>query len=297
VSRDPVDRILAAYGIPGPWDVLPATGVANRIYATSRFVLRIATDHRDALPNARAESVAATAAYCAGIRTPLLVVFDDSRILADRPFSIWERVHADTLGLLTLDRGHREDAWREVGQELARLHDRVLACPDPRGYLDTPGYDLNLPAAVKRLRDEGSIGDAAARDLDRLLDELAPYVAVPNPERCFVHNDLHDLNVMCTATGKLVALIDWGDAGWGDPAVDFTSIPLDMIPAALDGYGSDRRRTLGPCADARFVWLHLQDALDHIADGRSPVCTVDDLRRFLDAAGATNASSSGARRT
>ena len=77
---------------------LNATGLANRVYATADVVLRVATDHPDAVPDARTESVAAPAARGAGIRTPRLLAFDDSRALVNRPFSIWERVHGETLG-------------------------------------------------------------------------------------------------------------------------------------------------------------------------------------------------------
>jgi hypothetical protein len=46
---DPVDEILAHHGIQGPWATLESTGVANRIYATNDVVLRIATDHPEAV--------------------------------------------------------------------------------------------------------------------------------------------------------------------------------------------------------------------------------------------------------
>ena len=50
--RDPVDAIFALHGIRGAWKALAATGVANRIYATQDVVLRIATDHPDAVVDA-----------------------------------------------------------------------------------------------------------------------------------------------------------------------------------------------------------------------------------------------------
>ena len=56
---DPVDTILAVHGCSGSWTALSPTGVANRIYATADVVLRVATDHPDAVPDARTESVAA----------------------------------------------------------------------------------------------------------------------------------------------------------------------------------------------------------------------------------------------
>ena len=285
MTRDPVDAILRAYGVPGPWETLPATGVVNRIYATSRIVLRVATDYPDAVADARTESVAAPAAYSAGIRTPLLIVFDDSRALVDRPLSIWERVHGATLGLAGLDAGRTRSVWREVGQELARLHQRVRACPDPRGYLDPSGYELNLHDRLRRLVDARLTDDRSARAIERLIDELAPIVGAARCQPRFLHQDLHAMNVMCTSTGSFLAILDWGDAGWGDPTLDFASIPLDMIPAALDGYGSAGQRTLGANPIARFVWSHLHGALDATLKGRMKAIPVKALRRFLEQGG------------
>jgi len=67
---------------------LETTGLANRIYATEEVVLRVATDHPEAIPDALTESVAAPAGRHAGILTPELLAFDDSRTIVDRPFSL-----------------------------------------------------------------------------------------------------------------------------------------------------------------------------------------------------------------
>jgi hypothetical protein len=125
--------------VSGAWSPLASTGVANHIYATNDVVLRVATDHTDGIPDARTESVAAPAAHAAGILTPRMIAFDDTRTIVDRPFSLWERVHGATLGAITLSDDARSAAWRAVGRELARLHRLVTLCPDPDGYLDVPG--------------------------------------------------------------------------------------------------------------------------------------------------------------
>lgn len=83
--------------MPGPWVALPSTGLANRIFATPDVVLRVGTDHPDGLVDARTESVAAPVARAAGILTPRLIAFDDTRTLVERPFSLWERVHGEPL--------------------------------------------------------------------------------------------------------------------------------------------------------------------------------------------------------
>ncbi len=279
---DPVDAILAAHGFSSPWTLLNATGVANRIYATADIVLRVATDHPQAVPDARTESVAAPAAREAGIRTPRLLVFDDSPALVSGPFSIWERVRGETLGSAGMDIRRRKRVWGQVGEEIARLHGRVHACPDPHGYLDTPGYELNLEPTLARLVDAGSASRKVEREIEQLLGELAPHVVAAGHERCFVHNDLHEMNVMCTRAGDLLALIDWGDAGWGDPALDFAAVPLEMIPAGLEGYGAANRIKLGPFPEARIIWAKLHDAMDDAIDKPGRPIPLSFFRTFLD---------------
>jgi hygromycin-B 7''-O-kinase len=83
-----VDALFARHGISARWRPLPSLGLANRIFATDDVVLRVATDHPDGVPDARTESVAAPVARAAGILTPRLIAFDDTRTLVDRPFSL-----------------------------------------------------------------------------------------------------------------------------------------------------------------------------------------------------------------
>jgi aminoglycoside phosphotransferase (APT) family kinase protein len=278
---DPVEEIFAAYRIVGPWQRLQATGVANRIYATADLVLRVATDHPDAIVDARTESIAAPVARDAGILTPRLIAFDDSRTIVDRPFSLWERVHGETLGLADLRGTIREGIWLKVGQQIARLHNRVRSCPDPNGYLDTPKRELRLELVLQQFNDCRRGNAAVVREVEHLLSDLGPFVCrsrgVPD---CFVHNDLHEWNIMCDAQGGLLAVIDWGDAGWGDPTLDFAAIPLDFVSAALEGY--DRTERLGEYAEARIVWDHLHNALEDALE--NPECTIPvvEYLRFLD---------------
>jgi aminoglycoside phosphotransferase (APT) family kinase protein len=278
---DPVDEILAAYRIPGPWQRLEATGIANRIYATQDLVLRVATNHPDAIVDARTESVAAPIAREAGILTPRLIAFDDSRTIVDRPFSLWERVHGETLGRADLRGEERENIWRDVGRQIALLHSRVRECPDPNGYLDKPGRELRLDLVLQRFADCGHGAGALIREIERLLSDLAPFVSQDDGGSAFfIHNDLHEWNIMCGAKGGLLAVIDWGDAGWGDPALDFAAVPLDFISAALEGYRHTER--LGEYTEARIAWDHLHSALEDAID--DPACTVPvvEYRRLFD---------------
>lgn len=174
MTDDPVDAMLARHGVRRPWTALPSTGIANRIYATEGVILRVATDNPDAVSDARTESVAAPLARLAGILTPLLIAFDDSRTLVDRPFSLWERIHGETLGLSNLGRAERQKVWHQVGRQVARLHTRVHSCADPNAFLDMPARELDLRPALARWVESARSSPAAARDVERLISELHP---------------------------------------------------------------------------------------------------------------------------
>lgn len=144
-----VDAMFARHGASGGWQALPSIGLANLVFATCDVVLRVATDHPDGVPDARTECVAAPVAHAAGILTPRMIAFDDTRSLIDRPYSLWERVHGETLGLTQLTPAQLAGVWRDVGRELAKLHLRVRECADPQGWLDPPARDQDIDAALK----------------------------------------------------------------------------------------------------------------------------------------------------
>lgn len=282
MNLDPelIDAMFARHGVPGPWQVLPSTGLANRIFATRDVVLRVATDHPDGVVDARTESVAAPVARAAGILTPRLIAFDDTRTLVERPFSLWERVHGETLGLTSLSPGQTADVWRGVGRELARLHLRVRECTDPEGYLDEPGRDQDVDAVVKRLLDAKKLDIDAAGRVERLAEELRPHIAAGLETR-FIHGDIHPMNIMCSADGELLAIIDWGDAGWGDPTLDFAAIPLDAIRSALEGYEAEAPGALGALPEGRIAWNKLIEAADDLWDSPGLRLDLEALRRLV----------------
>ncbi len=278
---DPVDAILAAHGIRGPWEPLPATGVANRIYATRDVVLRVATDHPDAVPDARTESVAAPVARAAGLPVPELLAFDDSRALVDRPYSLWERVHGETLGLVEARPGALPRVWREAGRELARLHERVEACPDPNGWLDTPARDLDVAARVPLLVERALLPPRDASALLARLERLRPFAAGSTPRR-FLHYDLHAMNLMCRGDGALLAVLDWGDAGWGDPALELASVPPPAVPFVLEGYQQERPAGIDRGAERRIAWDLIAAFVDDALEGKARP-SFAALQRALDA--------------
>ena len=276
-----VSAIWTRLGVRGEWGELPATGVANFIYATDDVVLRIATLHPDGVSDARTESVASPVTLAAGIRTPRLFAFDDSRELIDRPYTLWQRLHLDTLGLLE-DESAIERGWRGVGAQLAILHRAVTACPDPDGWLDTPGFDTPH-ASLERALAAGTVDSATAGWLSTWLWRLDSTIPPAGPDR-FLHGDLYAMNVMCRPNGDEATLIDWGDAGWGEPAFDFADIPPRFLPAVLAAYEAGGGTPRGAGLEGRILWVQIARTLGRAARGRPQDAALAALLAFAETA-------------
>ena len=164
--------------------------------------------------------------------------------------SIWERIHGETLGLYRPDPDAAQDTWRAVGRQLARLHTTVTACADPNGWLDRtahPDYEQLRALAVASAPRLGADGAEIVEWVETIEAALSAKAA-----RCFLHYDVHDMNLMCGRDGSLMAIIDWGDAGWGDPALELSEVPVRAIPYVLDAY----RREAAPTAWRRAGSTH-----------------------------------------
>lgn len=267
---------------------LPDVGIFNAIYALGpEFILRIPRNHYAFTAAARKEAVVAPAARVAGVRTPALIAFDDTLDLLPVPYTIYERIHGATLGLLDREPGDTPDVWREIGRDLALLHTRVAdagavaeidgeALPDPRLLLD-------------EIAQQGYFTAMEARWLMRWLDQLAPAALVSMPRR-FLHGDLQTTNVMVRADSlAYLALLDWGSAGWGDPAWDFAGVPLRAAPWLLAGHREVAPLDNDETAEARVLWRHLQLALLVLRRGplperswaERPLAMLLEIMRFL----------------
>lgn len=91
-----------------------------------------------------------------------------------------------------------------------------------------------------------------SRDVSRRMRPRAAGVIEPR----FIHDGLHTMNVMCSSCGELLAIIDWGDAGCGDPALDFAAVPFDDRQSALAGYEAEAPALLGRDPEARIAWIN-----------------------------------------
>ncbi|HEX9101608.1 MAG TPA: aminoglycoside phosphotransferase family protein, partial [Polyangia bacterium] len=178
----------------------------------------------------------------------------------DDAYSVWDRVEGEPLA-------ERSDgaAWRDVGRQLAILHEHarcersaVLYTRDKR---DARPHLHALP---------GERAAFFARWLDRLE-------RVPPAAARLLHNDIHGLNVLCPPAGA--TLIDWGDAGWGDPASDLGSVPMPHVPDVLAGY--EERASLGSDAEARILRAVIGHGVRKLAE-RGRQRPLVELMAFVD---------------
>ena len=277
---------------------LPSARLTNTIYLLSGdVILRVPRNHPRFIATAANEAIAVPVARAAGVRTPPLLAYDDVCDLLPVPYTLYAYVEGHTLASACADPALADATWRELGGELARMHTRVARSgraaeleldqpPDPRAW-------------VERLAVEGHITAVEARWFSGWLARLEPAALAPITPR-FLHADTQPTNILVNPTDlSLVALIDWGDARWGDPAFDFIGMPPRAAPWAAQGY-----RAAWPGEDgaldgleARILWHVPAQALRHtprdpapdLSWAERPLTCLLDLLRFSYEGPATDA--------
>lgn len=241
---------------------LDSTGIIHSIYALSgSLVLRVPKLHPYAIADAYTGSVASPAAVAAGVATPRLVVFDETCDIVPTPFSIFERVHGEPLSR-RLDANPQKywPIWRELGRQLAILHANVTAVPDPHDRLDPHRRVQDPKPLLDDLERDGYLGNEAAPWVRDALERLRPAVPPPSTYRRFLHGDVTATNVLIR-DDTFHSIIDWDDAGWGDPVMDLVSLPLRVVDAALAGYRLVMPLDGNDTAEQRILWDKLIGAL------------------------------------
>jgi Ser/Thr protein kinase RdoA (MazF antagonist) len=281
-------------GIDGAPVPLTQTGMINTVYALGpHLVLRVPRNHPGHVAQLLRERAAVPAARAAGVRTPALVAFDDSREILPVPYAVYERVAGTPFELLGHDVRAAPAVWRELGRDLGRLHAGAAKTGGARDLSE--GAPMPDPRdLVERRAGEGWFTAMEARWLLRWLERLAPAALEPVPKR-LIHADTQPTNVLVAvpdgAAPAYEALIDWGCAQWGDDAVDIACAPLGAAPLLLEGHREIAPLTADESAEARVLWHNWQIALATLPRGavpgfswgENPTARVIDTLRFFAA--------------
>lgn len=142
-------------------------------------------------------------------------------------------------------------------RELAALHARLHRL-DPTGFPEQP----KGLAASKLALAEGWAETLAAPDLDRAARQVRTFVAeLDAGPRAVCHGDFHPLNVVVGSEGA--AVLDWTDAGLGDPVGDVARTALLLRVAGVAASSSVERtvlRAVGPGLSRAYLAAYRADA-------------------------------------
>ncbi len=282
-----VDRIAERHGVaPAAVIKVAGGGEANHVYFLGdQLVLRVARDHPAFIADLAKEALIIPEVRALGVRTPMIMEFDDSRTITATPYLVMERSPGGRPEVPDLPSyQHWGRVYREVGAELAILHrglpyDTRKTRPDSKLYGRTEirvDHREDPRDGIPKLAAAGQLNADDARWLTGWFDRLARI----RPERArstLIHGDLSPTNLLADpATAALSAIIDWGDAAWADPATDFAKLPLRAVPYAIRGYltapgtgGSPDPETERAWA-ARVLWQHLSWAINRLGTAPAP---------------------------
>ncbi len=241
-SLEQLQAITQKHGLTGQLKELPDVGYVNWVFLVGdHHVLRVCKPHIGC-EDGRTEAVAVPVAITAGINTPKLLVFDESNKFIPTSYTIYDRVPGKALDDFTGKQESLPDLYKELGREIGKIHTRITDCPDPNNWLDTAGHQDPYEAIETALKKE-RLDKNNSHWLRQWADQLQPAFQTQYEDR-FIHNDLHSGNTMITESPlTLTGVIDWGDAAWGDPALDFETMPVWAVPWALEGYREEGAET------------------------------------------------------
>ncbi|WP_427885918.1 phosphotransferase family protein [Kribbella sp. GL6] len=226
-----------------------AGGVANRGFVLGEdLFLRVSRPGYEDDLHKETQVVPATRSV--GVLTPAIVEYDADRQVIDAPYAVMQRVNGT----------EPTEVPAGLAEQLARLHQIKQSGPADLSEVEEDGWG-DPWRTIEDLADRGYIDPGTATWLTGWFTRLAERVDAGGP-KVLIHGDVAAHNLLAGPGNELRALIDWGDAAWAPPAMDFAKLPLTQVAALLPSYrhhaqSSDSEHELA----AAILWFHLSWAL------------------------------------
>ncbi|MBN1788283.1 MAG: aminoglycoside phosphotransferase family protein [Sedimentisphaerales bacterium] len=198
-----------------------------------------------------------------------ILVYDDSREIAPRPYLIMEKLAGAPLSYTT--RFGLSKVLRQVGQYLKQLHSITA---QSYGYLGE--HKVMIPADSwveafeimwnKLLDDIVGCGGYTKEEADRfrrLFDKDRDIFDRP-VKSSLLHMDIWHQNILADEEGRVTGIVDWDRALWGDVEIEFAVLDYCGISeeAFWDGYG--RVRDNSPIVKRRWLYYYLYELQKYI---------------------------------
>ena len=180
-----------------------------------------------------------------------------------------------TLGRLGGPSTDSPAAWAAAGAAIRKLHEAPLP-PWPARGKPLEELTAELDAECEQLV-SNDVLPAALVTRNRQVAEAALRPWTPT----FTHGDLQIAHIFVDDANEVTGIIDWSEAGPGDPLYDLATFTLGHekhLPDVITGYGTDLD------LDVIRAWWSLRSLLvirwltDHGFDPFAPGCEVDVLK-------------------
>lgn len=276
-------QAIQRWGIPPETVVAPVQGEANHtVLLGDRLVLRIPRDGGTLSDDLRKEAEVIPVMIAEGVRTPPVIRFEAAGVGDGRPLMVMERAPGRPWAPETPISRFDHDISSHLGVIVRRLHNAALvgdrrlpSVPIDRDTFDPRGL---LPGLTRT----GVLEPSVADGLRIWLDHLAAF-RPERPSLVLIHGDVAPRNILVTSDGAArTTLIDWGDAAFADPAMDFAKLPLATLSDVVDGYLAAPGVGDLTAWLARVLWYHVAWGVAAMAGaGGEPVRAGDRLAMVL----------------
>ncbi|KAB8163307.1 phosphotransferase [Streptomyces sp. 3MP-14] len=246
----------------------PLQGVAARVWLLGEeLVLKVARPDAAFAADLRKERRVIPFAVKRGLRTPELL---DAGELDGQDGPVPWLLSRRAPGGPAAGGEPGDRALRELGHQLAALHSAAVPA-EVRAALPVDGSGDPRPG-IDGLARRGHLSPALAGWLGDWLGRLAEE-RPDDPGATLIHGDIAAGNLLLAENGELTALLDWGDAAWADPAIEFAKVPPRLLPPVLTGYLGDPATlaAAGPGWVARVLWHQLSWAVFRLSSPPDPV--------------------------
>lgn len=207
-----------------------------------------------------------------GVPVPGIVVRDFSRELIERDFLVMEKMPGEPLSEATgVGRRELDRVLAEVGRALRQVHALHAGSygyigehrpHEPAGSWNE-AFGLIWRLLIEDIRACGGYSAGEADAMLRLLDSHLDAFDRSEPAS-LLHMDVWAQNILIGDSGRLVGLLDWDRALWGDVEIEFAVLDYCGIsePAFWEGYGEKREN--GRAARIRRVFYLLYELQKYI---------------------------------